>query len=101
MTRFALASLYGPLLWAAQFLLVYASESLACKFLGADAHRVLVLTASLAAALAVTILLLRQWRGDMHGTAASLGVGLAGLALVAIIWTALPALILPSCAAPT
>lgn len=94
---FAWRILYGPLAWAAQFLVVYASESLFCLHgPGGEAHRLFAAAVSLAAALGVALPLLFPNRRPQE----PFGRLLALLALVAIAWTALPVLALPACTAP-
>ncbi|MFG1410690.1 hypothetical protein V5G24_06205 [Xanthobacter sp. VTT E-85241] len=96
----------GPAIWAAQFLIVYATESLFCsRGGGADAHHVLVLvTTGIAAALLVVRLILRYRARRSSGTTSDflrdVGTGLDLLALLAVVWTGSPALLLASCTLP-
>jgi hypothetical protein len=94
-----------PAIWAACFLVIYASESLVCTRAGSAAvHAVLVTAAGLIATGALAALIWR-WSAWSHGGRAesrafhrSAGFALALLSLLATIWTLLPALILPACA---
>ena len=95
------AALYGPIIWGLQFLIVYASESLFCLHgPGAAAHRSFVGATSLLAAAAVVWVLARQ-RARGGSDAARTGRRLALLSLVAIAWTALPAVLIASCTFPS
>lgn len=94
----------GPLIWALHFLLVYASESVTCsRFGGATAHAYLV---AFVTAIAVTMLigLILPRRATARPTDAAavdfmqtLQLGLGLLSLLAILWAALAAVIIPSC----
>ncbi len=99
--RLAVSTLYGPLLWAGQFLLVYASESLFCRAGAGETHRAFALAVSVAAAGVLVVLVARQWRALSQPALDSVGVPLAGLSLLAIVWTALPSLLMASCTAAT
>lgn len=100
MRAYLRTTLYGPVIWAAQFLLVYASESVFCLHgPGPSAHRLFVAAVSLLAAGVVGLGLVRQRRRG-GGDADQIGRWLALLSLVAIAWTALPSLLIASCAAP-
>lgn len=96
----------GPVIWAAQFLIVYATESLFCsRGGGADAHHVLVLvTTGIAAALLVMRLVLRYRAQPASGAGnvflRDVGTGLDLVALLAVAWTGSPALLLASCTSP-
>lgn len=98
----------GPLIWAAHFLLVYASESLACtRGGGAGSHLLIVGVASVAAVVALLAVIIRGWRAaraapERHGaafmdaTAALLGA----LSLIAVLWIVVPAMLVPACSPP-
>ena len=86
--------LFSPSVWFAQFLLVYSTESLICSRLGTPtAHQILVLVASAVALLAVML----RMRSDLADPARSPWAPMHCLAAIAVVWTALPVLILPSC----
>jgi phosphoglycerol transferase MdoB-like AlkP superfamily enzyme len=93
-----------PAIWAACFLVVYASESLICGRTGsATAHATLVLVVGLLALASIAVLVWRwSWRArdGTTGTEAfhvRAGRALALLSLLATVWTLLPALMLPAC----
>lgn len=103
----------GFFAWAAQFTVVYGATSLACfrGFADVTLDGVGVVPATIAAAtlvaLTVTgmviVVALARWRRLAKGPDAAhfLNVStilVSGLAVVAIVWTGLPALILPACA---
>lgn len=103
--RHAGAALTGPVIWAAHFLTVYASESLICRLSAPLAHDVTVAGATLAAVLAIL------WQRSRFaarlrpieapaGTARFLrrtGLALDGLSLLGIGWVAFAALLLAAC----
>lgn len=101
----------GPIIWAAHFLLVYASESLVCtRGGGADSHFLFVAAATagaVAALLAIIVGGLRASRaartaqgrdGGAFMDAAAVTLGL--LSLIAVLWAALPATLVSACAPP-
>lgn len=91
--RSALFATGGLLIWAADFLFVYAFAALACaRGFGHAAPWVSSATAVLAAAGCVAVLV-AGLRGS--GFIARLAASVAGLALVAIAFTALPGVLLP------
>ena len=95
--RSALLLFAGPLLWAAHFAAIYGFTGLACArtWTGAVPWAVACLTfaAALACAFVIAVGLRRR---DVFE--AWLGAMLAAAALVAILWEALPALLVPACA---
>lgn len=109
------AAMLSPfLVWAGHFGAVYAFNGVVCArgldgetLLGLPLATVAVTAATLLALLAVALLLARAVRGaGPAGGAADPGlrrfarwftVAGAGTALVAILWTCLPALQLPAC----
>lgn len=99
--RRAALTLFGPLVWAAHFLVVYASESLFCRSAGGSAHSVLVIAASVIA----IVVILRDFRAQRRLAPAD-GVerylaqarrALNGLSILATIAVAAVGLALPAC----
>lgn len=97
----------GPLIWAAHFLLVYASESLVCTRGGGGSHLLIVVAASVAAVAALVAIIIRGPRAAratperpgavfMDVTSAFLGV----LCLIAVLWIVVPAMLVPACLPP-
>lgn len=115
--RFIAKSLFmlaGLLIWAAHFTVMYAFNALACArgFAGSSVLGIGVVTlaavlatAAAAAATAWMLFLAFRWEGPLSGesgdpaarTIRYAAVGLGGLGLVAILWSGLPALIVPPC----
>ena len=99
--------LAGPIIWAAHLLIVYASESILCtRGGGADGHFILVLLASAAALAGLLAIVIRGWRGqparateNLNGSAfmdkAAIMLGM--LSLIAVLWSAVPALVISAC----
>ena len=99
----------GPLIWFAHLVVVYGISSLACARHGprpVDSGDVVAATfVSSAVALAAVGLMLVRTLRDLRGEPASEGrrfvdrvtLALCGFALVAIVWTALPAVLGPEC----
>lgn len=90
----------GPLIWAAHFLVVYGSESLACTRGGSHALVVIVATiAALAALAATTSLAVRRSRASGQGAAFmdTVAVALGFLSITAVLATMLPAFLLSAC----
>ena len=84
------------MIWAAYFLIVYASESIVCSRSGVALY---YLTMALAATIVSAILIVLVYR---HLTAQAeflsrIGAGLALMGLVAVIWAALALAIIPAC----
>jgi hypothetical protein len=98
----------GPLIWAAHFTLVYASESLVCtRGGGAAAHLALVGLATAIALIMLMAITAQSWRrvssprataalSFMDGTAAMLGL----LGMLGVLWSTLPAIVVSSCTLP-
>ena len=94
----------GPLVWAVHLMFVYASESLVCtRGAGAESHFLLVGVISTSAVIAVLIVTTVNLRGrasiadDGPSFMDKVAVALGGLSLVAVLWTALPASLIPAC----
>lgn len=101
--------LFGPILWAVQFTVVYASHTLVCSQGGsAPAGHGIVIGTSVALAAAIIAFLLlpeRFARGlglppGMDSRSTYLRIARVGavLGLVAIVWTGLTAVIVDACA---
>ena len=100
--------LAGPAIWAVDFFVLYASEGFLCAAgpLAADAVRLISLTATTIAVATLLVFLgwqaQRGWRRQRAaaidpGAYRDISMGLAVLALLAVIWSALPAILLPVC----
>jgi hypothetical protein len=97
--------LAGPAIWAAHFLVVYASESLLCtRGGGASAHLAII---GVATAVGLALLLATTLRGrgpstdtDGAGFMNAAATSLALLGMLGIAWSALPALLVSSCTLP-
>lgn len=111
LTRDTLLSLFSaPLIWTAHFVLCYGLVSLACAygFPGARIGVGLLTVIALALLGAVAWFNLAKWRAVRHSKAPDAGMQaffalnslmLCGLSAVALVWVALPAALLPTCAA--
>ena len=87
----------APLCWALHFAAIYGFTAIACArgSAGWVPWAIAAITALAAgAAIAVLAVALRRRDSFEHWLAAAA----AGLALVAIVWEALPALVVPACA---
>lgn len=98
----------GLLIWAADFLLIYVIEAIACAkgfadvvILGLGVIPLATLFCSVAAAVATTVVVrrcVRQMRASQSDERVQftlfITAATGGLALVAIAWTALPGLLL-------
>ena len=96
-TRASLLMSAGALCWALHFAAIYGFAGVACARGLASAVPWAILACTLVAAMgaaAVMVVALRQRDSFEHWFAA----GVAGAALVAILWEALPALLVPACA---
>jgi hypothetical protein len=87
----------GPTIWAAHFMLVYASESLLCaRPGGVAAHALLVV---LSTAVAIPAIMTLAYLGSRRAFVAessflrSTGTILSSLAAIAVLWTAMPSLL--------
>lgn len=111
LTRDTLLSLFAsPLIWTAHFVLCYGLVSLACAygFAGARIGVGLLTVIALALLGAVAGFHLAKRRAVRHSKAPDAGMQaffalnslmLCGLSAVALVWVALPAALLPTCAA--
>jgi hypothetical protein len=102
----------GLVFWAAQFTIIYGITAVACArgwweipLLGLDLVRVSVAAATLLALAATAVVLWRASRARGRGPdeepserfVKSVTIWVCALALVAIVYNGLPALILPAC----
>lgn len=108
-----LATMVGLYAWAAQFTVVYGFTAVACargfahaSVFGIGIVRLIIVAASVAAFAVTAIAFVRSLRAHRRsGEATSqrdgflvyLTVLISGLSLVAIVWTGLPAFLIPVC----
>jgi hypothetical protein len=81
----------GAIVWAAHFMAIYGITALACArgFPAAVPWAIGIATAlALAAVIVIIVFNARDW----------LTAAVAGLALIAIVWEAIPVLVVPACA---
>jgi hypothetical protein len=97
----------GLIIWAAHFLIVYASESLVCtRGGGASMHAAIVVTASIVAFILLVGVTAYSWRdaSTAHTPSAAfmdrLAAALGLLGMLAVLWAALPAVFISACLAP-
>ncbi len=101
--RQAGAALVGPTIWAAHFLTVYASESLACRWTRAAVHDAIVTAATLLAVAAIFAhrLILRRRSQNCAKSGGLLllrtASALDALSLLGIGWAAVAAALLSAC----
>lgn len=99
----------GPMIWAAHFLAIYGFAGLACarrmqdsEWLGVGVVNWVVAAVTLAAVAAVLLLWARadykQTPRDSAGFIRWTGAALGMLSILAIVWDAMPALLIPQCA---
>jgi membrane-anchored protein YejM (alkaline phosphatase superfamily) len=97
----AAPALFGPIVWATYFLVIYASESLLCGLARGQAHTRLLVVATVLALLALLAHGVWQWRRlraqDSQRFVMRAGLALNGLALLAIVQVAVAGLFLPAC----
>jgi hypothetical protein len=92
----ALRIAHGPFLWALHFTMVYGFTALACARGFAAAVPSAVAAATLILGTLTVIVILRGTKGA--GFIDWLAAALAGFALLAIVWEAIPAFVVPACA---
>lgn len=97
------AALFGPTVWAAHFLTVYASESLACRWNQAAVHDAIVTAATLLAIVGILAHML-VLRGRSQACSHAWGLfllrtasALDALSLLGIGWAAVAAILLDAC----
>ncbi len=107
----SLFALAGLLIWALHFGAIYAFQALACargfagEVAGAGIVTVFVVAATVLALLAAAAVLVAGWRtaganadlAEHDEFLRSLGLLVAGLSVVTIVWEALPVLMMPAC----
>jgi hypothetical protein len=107
----SLYALAGLLIWAFHFGAIYAFQALACargfagrEVAGAGIVTVFVVAATVVALLASAAVIATGWRTAGANQLAEhdeflrrLGLLVAGLAAIAIVWEALPVLVVPAC----
>jgi hypothetical protein len=104
-----LRCLVGPAVWAGHFLVMYGAHALICARVAPDeSGRVWLFSAATASTLALLVLAGLVWRlvrarrrgGLAQPTFPSdVSIALAVLSLIGVIWVALPAALMPPCAA--
>jgi hypothetical protein len=93
----------GPVVWAAHFLIVYASESLVCPRGGSSMHLALAGLATAVGLLALLAILAANWRAMAapnragHVFMDQVAISLSLLAILGLFWVALLAMFLPAC----
>jgi hypothetical protein len=90
----ALRIAYGPLLWALHFGVLYGFNALACARGFPHAVPWVAAAATVALGAVAALLLVRSMKSDFIDW---LTAALAGVALLAILWQALPVLLVPAC----
>jgi hypothetical protein len=108
----SLYALAGLLIWALHFGAIYVFQALACargfagrEVAGADVVTVFIVAATVIALLASAAAIAAGWRtaganvelAEHDEFLRRLGLLVAGLSVVAIIWEALPVLMMPPC----
>jgi hypothetical protein len=95
----------GVIIWAAHFTVIYGFTALACArafasaaWLGLSVVQWAVGAATLLAALATVALIVPAVRAARPGFENWLSASVSGLALIAIVWEGMPAVIVPACA---
>jgi hypothetical protein len=86
----------GLMIWAAHFSVIYGFTGLACARGLAGAVPWVIALATLAA-VAACLLMAVQEIGQRQGFVSWMTAGSAGVALLAILWQALPVLLVPPC----
>lgn len=98
--RLFLASLAGPIVWALHFFAMYATQTLIAAHGGSVVtFRLIALVLTLLAIAAIGFCVLsmrpdRRPRSDVAQFLSLLAAGLAGLSVLAILWTGLAAVLL-------
>jgi hypothetical protein len=95
----------GVIIWAAHFTVIYGFTALACArgfasaaWLGSSVVQWTVGAATLLAALGTLALIVPAVRAARAGFEAWLSASVSGLALIAIVWEGMAALMVPACA---
>lgn len=98
----------GPIIWALHFLFIYGFTGITCArpalrqdWLGLSLTAWAVILASIVAILAIVLVNIRRWRTDIEPSNIIFtqwtATALAILAVVAIIWEAVPVFLIPAC----
>jgi hypothetical protein len=95
----------GIIIWAAHFTVIYSFTALACArgfssaaWLGLSIVQWAVGAATALAVIATLALIVRAARAAHSSFEDWLSVSVSGLALIAIVWEGMPALMVPACA---
>lgn len=101
--RSAVLRLLGaPTIWLAQFSALYGPKAFLCSRGFAENYPAFATVMSIAAVVAIIVMMLVSFRSPdgvrLFLDRVSLAIGL--LSLCAVVWTGLPVLLLPACAAP-
>lgn len=97
------AALFGPTVWAAHFLTVYASESLACRWSQVTLHDAIVTAATFLAVVAIIAHVLILRRPNRNGAKSGglfllrTACALDALSLLGVGWAAVAAGLLGAC----
>ncbi|MFC5067732.1 hypothetical protein [Flaviflagellibacter deserti] len=91
--------LAGPIIWATHFIIVYASESVACTRLDADSHSLIAGIATIIALASIAFIAVRSRAGRFRDTAflRTTALTMNLLAFLAVTWAGIAAVLLPSC----
>ena len=104
--------LAGPIVWAAHFSLLYGIEAAICSGLGRSflGKQFWLIALGLTAVALITLLCFIRWQLALgrhdHNTRSErsaaflrdMSIGLVALAIIGVLWSTLPALVLPVCA---
>jgi hypothetical protein len=108
-------ALAGPAVWAVHFFLMYGAEVLTCTGAAATSRggQVLPVAIALTVVAMTGLFCILVWRfapvrrphqaaDDIHGSLfwRDASTALAALAMLGVLWVALPAILLPACAPP-
>jgi hypothetical protein len=104
-TRVALRMVSGALIWAVHFIAIYGFTSLACarglattQWLGIGIVAWTIGAATMIAlAAAVAVIVSATRTAPVNGFTEWITAGVAALAALAIVWEALPAIMVPAC----
>lgn len=88
----------GVIVWALHFAAIYGFTALACARGFPQAVPWVVAIATAAAVAAVLFFIVVSWKQENHDFEAWMTRGIAGFALVAILWEAIPVWVVPTCA---
>lgn len=98
MSNFLIGTAWPFALWFVHFSVVYAAHAALCSFGQTGvAHPAVIVFATVVAAGILLVALGRRLATPGHSADRWAGAAAAGLALIAVIWTALPALMIGAC----